>query len=170
MKNKIQYWFRRKWSQIKRVWDFLPLIWKGYDWDYRYAIDLFQYQLKRTADHIGSDKAYALENKQTASRIYTAVELMEKVYDEDYGMEYFDIIEKKYGKSDFKFIETGEFDDKGDPYYTMEISYQNDYTEEELQLISDERIALQLESRDKQKRAHKLLWDFIEHNIQRWWD
>jgi len=22
----------------------------------------------------------------------------------------------------------------------------------------------------KQKRAHKLLWDFIEHNIQKWWD
>ena len=26
------------------------------------------------------------------------------------------------------------------------------------------------ESIDKQKRAHKLLWDFIEHNIQYWWD
>ena len=22
----------------------------------------------------------------------------------------------------------------------------------------------------KQKRAHKILWDFIEHNIQKWWD
>jgi hypothetical protein len=26
------------------------------------------------------------------------------------------------------------------------------------------------ESREKQKRAHKLLWDFVEHNIQYWWD
>ena len=167
---KIKYWFRRKWSQIKRVIEFLPLIWKGYDWDYHYAVEVFQHQLKRMADHIGSDKAWALENKQTSSRIRTAVELMQKVYEEEYVMEYFDIMEEKYGKSNFEFVETGDFDEKGDPYYTMEIVYENDYTEEELQLISDEKRALQLECKDKQKRAHKLLWDFVEHNIQRWWD
>ena len=170
MIRKIKYWFKRKWSQIKRVIDFLPLIWKGYDWDYHYAIELFQYQLKRIADRIGSDKAWALENKQTASRIRTAVELMDKVYNEEYGMEYYNVIEKKYGKSNFEFIETGDFDDKGDPYYTMEIRYENDYTEEELELIDEEKRQLVLESRDKQKRAHKILWNFVEHNIQRWWD
>ena len=46
------YLFKRKWRQIKRVIDFLPIIWKGYDWDYRYAVELFQHQLKRTADQI----------------------------------------------------------------------------------------------------------------------
>lgn len=167
---KIKYWFKRKWSQIKRVIDFLPLIWKGYDWDYGYAVELFKHQLKRIADHIGSDKAYALENKQTASRIRTAVELMQKVYDEEYGMEYFDIIEKKYGKANFDFIETGEKDEKGEPYYRMELRYEKNYTEEELQLIEEERRQLVLECRDKQKRAHRVLWSYIEHNIQRWWD
>jgi hypothetical protein len=167
---KIGYWFRRKWSQVKRVIDFLPLVWKGYDWDYHYAVELFQHQLKRMADHIGSDKAWALEHKQTASRIRTAVELMQKIYDEEYVMEYYDIMEEKYGKTSFECIETGKFDDKGDPYYTMEIYYENYYTEEELQLIAEERRQLVLECRDKQKRAHKLLWDFVEHNIQRWWD
>ena len=170
MIRKIKYWFKRKWSQIKRVIDFSPLIWKGYDWDYHYAIELFQHQLKRMADHIGSDKAWALENKQTASRIRTAVKLMDKVYNEEYGMEYFDIIEQKYGKSNFEFIETGDFDDKGDPYYTMEIRYEKDYTKEEIESINEEKRALQLECKDKQKRAHKLLWGFVEHNIQRWWD
>lgn len=170
MMRKIGYWFKRKWSQVKRVWDFLPLIWKGYDWDYHYAVELFQHQLKRMADHIGSDKAWTLEHKQTASRIRTAVELMDKVYNEEYEMEYYDIMEEKYGKSNFEFIETGEFDEKGDPYYTMEIVYENNYTKEEIELINEERRALQLEYRDKQKRAHKLLWDFVEHAIQRWWD
>lgn len=170
MIRKIKYWFKRKWSQIKRVIDFLPLIWKGYDWDYHYAVEVFQHQLKRMAVHIGSDKAWGMEHKQTASRIRTAVKLMDKVYDEEYGMEYFGIIEKKYGKCNFEFIETGEFDEKGDPYYIMEIVYKNNYTKEEIELINEERRALQLESRDKQKRAHKLLWDFVEHNIQSWWD
>ena len=26
----IMYWFKRKWRQIKRVADFLPIIWKGF--------------------------------------------------------------------------------------------------------------------------------------------
>lgn len=167
---KIGYWFKRKWSQIKRVWNFLPLIWKGYDWDYHYAVELFQHQLKRMADHIGSDKAWSLGHKQTASRIRTAVELMQKVYDDEYAMEYYDIMEEKYGKTNFEFVETGDFDEKGDPYYTMEIVYENNYTKEEIELINEERGALQLECRAKQKHAHKLLWDFVEHNIQRWWD
>ena len=45
-----------------------------------------------------------------------------------------------------------------------------EYTEEELQLIQDDREALMNESFAKQKRAHKLVWKYIEHNIQRWWD
>lgn len=167
---KIKYHFRRKWSQIKRVIDFLPLIWKGYDWDYHYAIELFQHQLKRMADHIGSDKAYALENKQTASRIRTAIELMQKVYDEDYQMEYCDKLEKIYGKSNLEFIETGDFDEKGDPYYTMKFTYENAVDEKHNEEIKKVRHQMFLMGRDKQKRAHKLLWDFVEHNIQNWWD
>ena len=30
-------------KRIKRVIDFLPMIWKGEDWDYYYSIELFQY-------------------------------------------------------------------------------------------------------------------------------
>jgi hypothetical protein len=165
MKWRIKRFFYR----IKRVIDFLPIIWKGFDFDYNYAIDLFQFQLKRTADYIDK-KGNAINNKDTAAKIRTAIRLIDKVYDEEYGMEYYDIIEEKYGKSDFEFVETGEFDDKGDPYYTMEIRYEKDYTEEELELINEEKRALQLESKAKQKRAHKLLWSYIEHNIQNWWD
>ena len=71
------YWFKRKWRQVKRVADFLPIIWKGYDWDYHYAIELFQHQLKRTAHEI-EHRGHSLNRKQTASRIRTAVELIEK--------------------------------------------------------------------------------------------
>ena len=163
------YWFKRKHRQIKRVISFLPIIWKGFDWDYRYAVELFQHQLKRTANEIESN-GHLQNSKNVVSRIRTGVELIEKVYDEDYAMEYFDIMEKKYGKSNFDFVETGEFDKKGDPYYTMEEFYENDYTKGELGLISEEKSTLRLESFAKQKRAHKLAWEFIEHNIQSWWD
>ena len=127
------YWVKRKIrqikrviGQIKRVIDFLPLIWNGFDWDYSYAIQLFQKQLERTASFLESDKVYSLSSKTNAQKIRTAIRLMDIVYEERYMEEFFD--------SNSKDIEE----------YKRVI--------------------------EKQKRAHKLLWDFIEHNIQYWWD
>ena len=73
----MRYWFKRKYRQIERTLSFLPLIWKGYDWDYRYAIDLFQHQLKRTEKSIRENGNH-IGNHNTASRIKTAVDLMQK--------------------------------------------------------------------------------------------
>jgi len=163
------YWFKRKWRQIKRVADFLPIIWKGYDWDYHYAIELFQHQLKRTAHEI-EHRGRSLNRKQTASRIRTAVELMERVYDEEYAFEYIKQMEEKYGKSSFEFEELDSLDKNGDPYYSMVEKWEEDYTEADINLIDGEKNALMWESRAKQARAHKILWRYIEHNIQHWWD
>lgn len=162
--------------RVKRVIGFIPVIWKGYDWDYGSALDVFEHQLKRTADYLESDKAQTLDAKINAAKIWTAIELMEKVYNEDYALEYFEVMENKYGLSSFDFVETGEkdmigiFDENQNPLYTMEESYENNYTEEELKLIREEKSALHLECMAKQKRAHKLLWSYIEHNILKWWD
>ena len=64
--------------RVKRVIEFIPVIWKGYDWNYGSAIDVFQYQLTRTVDYLESDKAQALEAKTNAAKIWTAIELMEQ--------------------------------------------------------------------------------------------
>lgn len=165
MKWRIKRFFYR----IKRVIDFLPIIWKGFDFDYNYAIDLFQFQLKRTADYIDK-KGNAINNKDTAAKIRTAVRLIDKVYDEDYSMEYYDHLEKLYGETRHEFIELEDKDEKGDPYYEMKIWNELAVDEEHQKEINEVRHQMFLKGRDKQKRAHKLLWNYIEHNIQRWWD
>ena len=158
------YWFKRKYRQIERTLSFLPLIWKGYDWDYRYAIDLFQHQLKRTEKSIRENGIH-VDNHNTTSRIKTAVDLMEKVYDEEYGCEYQDKLKELYGEnvSNWWFEDTG----KGDDSSYLRYEYEKWHNSEEIKKVERK---LFLESKNKQKRAHKLLWDFIEHNIQRWWD
>ena len=102
------YWFKRKYRQIKRVLDFLPIIWKGFDWDYSYAVQLFKHQLKRMADELESERANTLHAKDKAKRIRTAIKLIDKVYEEEYGTEYLDTIELYYGKETTEFIETDE--------------------------------------------------------------
>jgi len=162
-------YIKRKYRQIKRIFEFFPLIWTGADFDYRYAVDLFIYQLSRTADYIEKKNRHTTALSD-AKRIRTVVELLEKVYEEDYAMEYADIIEEKYGPSDFRFVKSKETDKKGNPYHEMVEEYEYNYTDSELLMIAEERHAELLISRAKQRRAHKLAWDLIEHNIQKWWD
>ena len=70
------YWVKRKIQQIKRVIDFFPLIWNGFDFDYRYALDLFKKQLERQVKFMESDRAMTLDAKNNAQKIKTAIRLM----------------------------------------------------------------------------------------------
>lgn len=165
------YWFKRKYRQIQRVIDFLPLIWNGYDFDYQYSIDLFKKQLERIANYLESERAMTVSSKTNAQKIRTAIRLMDKVYEEEYAMEYMDTIEKLYGKTHYDFIELDEKGKySGEPVYQMVHLNELAVDEEHQKEIDEVRKEMAKLGREKQRRAHKLLWDFIEHNIQRWWD
>ena len=153
-------------KKIKRIIKWIPTLWNMYDFDYQYAINVFKLQLSSLADLMESDNAFAVDSKLRAGKIRTAIRLMDKVYSEEYVMEYMDEIQKIYGKSSMDFIKK----DGDNDLYTLTTTYEKDYSEEEIKKIEEHRSELMFKSKQKQKRAHKLLWDFIEHNIQSWWD
>ena len=165
MMNSFTYFFKRKYQQIKRTIEFLPLIWNSYDFDYQYSIDIFKKQLQRTANYLESNRAYGMGAVNRASRIRTAIRLMDKVYEEEYAHEFIDKIKELYGENtlDWWFGDTN--DGHGSSYLRYEYEKWENADE-----INEMKRKLFKESIDKQKRAHKLLWDFIEHNIQYWWD
>jgi len=161
---------KRFFRRVKRVMDFIPMIWKGYDFDYRYAIELFQHQLKRTADHLESDRAMTMNAKIRAKRIRTAVELLQKVYDGEYGCEYQDKLKEIYGEKvlDWEFVELDEKSDyDGEPLYELKWEYEKWDNAEE---VKETKKKLYQESQEKQKQAEELVWKFISHNIRGWWD
>ena len=163
--TNISYFFKRKYRQIERVIDFLPIIWKGFDFDYRYSLELFQKQLERQAKFFESGKSYASDAKHNASRIRTAIELIDKVYDDRYEMEWIAKIEEQFGEEALEW----ELEDTGDGTGSSFITnkYEKWDNAAEIKLVKRELIK---QSREKQKRAEKLLWEFIGHNIRHWWD
>ena len=156
--------------RLKRTIDFLPIIWKGYDFDYRYAIELFQYQMERTADFMESEKSMTMDANIRASRIRTAVELLEKVYNDEYSSEWQDKLKNLYGENviDWEFIELdvkSNYD--GQPLYEIKWEYEKWDNSEEVENVKQQ---LFKESKEKQQKAEKLVWEFISHNIRYWWD
>ena len=161
----MMYWFRRKYQQIQRVIDFLPMIWKGFDFDYHYSLELFKKQLERQAKFFESGKASASDAKHNASRIRTAIQLMDNVYSDSYEMEWIDKLQEQFGKEvvDWEFEDTG--DGTGSSY--LNFKYEKWDNAEEIKAVKMTLVKL---SREKQKKAEKLLWEFIGHNIRYWWD
>jgi len=158
------WYFKSKIRKIKRVLYFTPIIWKGYDFDYNYAIELFKKQLERTEKFLDSDKAMARDSKDTASKIRTAIKLLNKVYDEDYGCEYQGKLEELYGPEVLDWVFTPTEDGTGSYLNHAFESWDNaDEVEEMHQKLFQE-------SRLKQKRAEDLVWRYIGHNIKNWWD
>lgn len=157
------YQMKRFFIKLKRFIAFIPVIWKGDDWDYRYALDLFQFQLSRLADYIEKNDRY-VGNKNDVARIRTVCRLMTKVYDEEYAMEYMDVLEKKYGKG----IMDCEFKkNKETGHSTMMYKYENREDAEEIEKTHSKLLH---ESHKKQERAHRILWQLIEKDIRGWWD
>ena len=74
---------KRFFRRVKRVIDFLPIIWKGEDYDYYYSIQLFQYQLERTADYI-EERGMIVDAPHVVSRMRTAAKLIDRVYNDYY--------------------------------------------------------------------------------------
>jgi hypothetical protein len=165
MIKDIRYFFRRKYQQIRRVIDFLPMIWNGFDFDYMYAIELFEKQLERTADFMESDKAMTVDADKRAKRIRTAVELLKKTYDEEYACEYQDQLKEIFGENvlDFRFEPT-EYDN-GSSYLKWEYEYWDNADE-----VNKVRDVLFKASQAKQRKAEDLVWRYIGHNIRGWWD
>jgi superfamily II DNA/RNA helicase len=157
----IKSFFRK----IKRTLEFLPLIWEGYDFDYRYALDLFHYQLKRTADFLESDRAYSFNAKQDARRLRTILELMKKVYDEEYRMEHFDQTEKIYGKWSMNWVDN---EDKYSKYMGSKWEFAD--TPEKEKEAEEMFSKLAAVAEKKHQRAKKLLWELVEHNLEHFWD
>lgn len=158
------YWFKRKYWQIKRVIEILPLVWNSYDFDYHYSITLFKFQLGKIADYLEGNKSWTQDAKINAQKIRTAIRLIDKVYNEEYAMEYMDTVDKLYGETRF------DRNDLGNGTYEIVFRNEKAVDEKHQREIDEVRKEMMIQCMDKQKRAHKLLWDFVEHNIQRWWD
>lgn len=152
------YYFKRKYRQIRNIIKWIPILWNQFDFDYRYALNVFTFKLEQIADFMESDKACTMSAEHRASRIRMVLRLMKKVYDEDYGCEYQDQIERLYGPRYWIF----------DPQF--EHMFEFPYTTEKLEEIKKVEHELFMKSNAKQQRAHKLLWKLVEHNIRGWWD
>jgi len=167
--RNINYWPRRKWRQIKNVIGWIPVVWKQFDFDYRYSLDVFKHQLLKQAKFMESDKAYGVNSHIQAQKIRMVVRLMDKVYDEEYALEYQQKLKDTYGDDVMDLVLHDLIDSNECHPIVWKFEEDNKY-ESQREEIRENHDKWFKESQDKQERAHKLLWKLIEFYIRGWWD
>lgn len=74
---------RRTVRKIKNIVRWIPILWHDEDWDYFYIYNLLQNKLLYVKKHILEQNSH-LDSKHVASRIQTAINLIDKVKTEYY--------------------------------------------------------------------------------------
>lgn len=170
---------------IKNIIRWLPVIWKDRDWDDWYIFTILETKIKHQAKYIG-DRDIHTRAKRDAEIMMTCTRLIRKVKEEEYEGEYMDYHESTFNwldvpeRPDSVRLEINQTSEWFDEYFCKyPLDYKRVITNSANQLFDisgdkhdgevKQRIAMNM-GRLRQRRAHKLLFKLLEHNIERWWD
>lgn len=188
MFKKIRLWWKFEGSSyhyrvkygIINLFKYFKVVWNDRSWDQGYMYDLMIRKLEVTipsyekySNHVGSEN--------TVMRMKTVLNLMKKVKDGDYGIEYLD-----YQDSEINFIPT----DETEKWFEMKKTVKKDNLDEffkkyknKHQRILNGKIKLvqrPIEEKDRETiafeishynedRARKILFKLLDSNISGWW-
>lgn len=164
--KKWTYPFRRFVSNIKRTWNYLPIIWKTYDFDYIYSLDIMIFQLERVVKVLESENAHGERSKWRASRGRLIIRLYEKYREDYYALEPFDIMNEKYGTCS---MDLEKIEDKGG-YRLKGFKWEKSVDEKHNQEINDTMDFMLKVAQDKQNKNNRLFWRSLEQYIEVLWD
>jgi hypothetical protein len=166
--NNVTYPFRRFFRKVKNVFRWLPTIWKDEDYDDHFIVEILIKKLEHTRDFFLSDRTHIAKAEEVAAEIQEAIDRLHMTRDswEFYEQPAHDIIEEKWGKSEFKWIPT---DDGTGPMY-MEIEHDNVKTPEDKEQYSEDLRAAMKTARKEYEKDKKQAYKFIAKHIDGWWD
>jgi len=71
--------------RLKRILDWIPILWKDYDWDHACLLRILEFKLRRMAKHHLED-GVTLHREKTAHQLNEAAALCKRMADENYGV------------------------------------------------------------------------------------
>ena len=155
-------WVKRQFASIKKVIQWLPIIWGDRDWDYSYFVTIVLHKLKSMQSfYANTDKTYSLGSEKIAREITEVVDLIEKLVADNYE----ELIDPTfnnwiYEQDSFTKEVIDENGHKHSYFNSPEWSVENIKHREAVYKEAERQIQEDIE------KAVKL----ITKNIRNWWD
>ena len=167
---------------VKNIIYWFPIIWKDRDWDGHYIFEILQHKLKAQAKYIGA-RDFHTRAQLDAKRMRICVNLIKKIQEEDYTMEYMDYhkdrvwftdVEERPGNSLYNSEEIWEkYDEYFAKYplvYKKVLKGEGVFTLDGRDESDIKRVIAMNIAYLNHDRARKLLFKIMEQNIEGWWD
>ena len=167
---------------VKNIIYWFPIIWKDRDWDGHYIFEILQHKLTAQAKYIGA-RDFHTRAQLDAKRMRICVNLIKKIQEEDYTMEYMDYhkdrvwftdVEERPGNSLYNSEEIWEkYDEYFAKYplvYKKVLKGEGVFTLDGRDESDIKRVIAMNIAYLNHDRARKLLFKIMEQNIEGWWD
>lgn len=134
--------------KIKRIIEWLPVLWRTHDWDHAYMTEIWAYSLTRLRDNMV--QGYGVFNKTHLRKINTAINILHRMSrDHDYTHKHLDALIAKYGPLGIPSIDNHK---KWPPEGIKELRG--------LYKLEDELF----------KQDVRLLSKILDRHLRHWWD
>lgn len=163
---------------LKNIVKWFKIVWKDRDYDDSFIFEALKFKIENTAKYTERRKWFVGWEIEV-SRMRTCVELINRIQNDYYGVEYLD-----YQESNHNFVESDIRDDDGDMMYEMKSElisenfdqYFKKYGSTYRKVIKEygdslnkDSLALRVSNKNHQK-AKKLLFNILEKHIESWWE
>lgn len=144
---------------VKRVFSWLPIIWRDRDYDQSYLYEIMRHKLRSMEKFFSGDFAFAANADKAAREIHHAIWLLDRIIAEDYYDDAFRFHRKKWGEPIHEIV-----------YGQWHVTYPNATTEEEYEQARKEAMtALKNAEKSKINDVRYLMHLLGKHSLG-WWD
>jgi len=184
--NQISIWWRFEGKYlhqdlirgVKNLIKWFRIVWKDRDYDDSFIFEALKFKIEKTAEYTERRKWFVGWEIEV-SRMRTCVELINRIQNDYYGVEYLD-----YQESTHEFIESDLMGKEGEILYEMKSEivsenfdnyfkkYGSTYkkvVKKYGETLPKNSLALRMSNMNHQK-AKKLLFNILEKHIESWWE
>jgi len=165
------YTVRGFFSRVKRVLEFVPVIWKTHDWDHAYLTTIWAYTVERSMVAC-IDKGHHVVRKNDRKNYKTVIALLKRMSEDDYDMPHYDYHGRRWKRNiDDFYFEVADVDKKGKPLtYRQREPHFDKLNDRDKELYHKELKAVFDHGNYMYKQDVDLLCKLLKKHLRSWWD
>jgi len=159
---------------VKNIFKWIPTLYKDKDWDGWYIYNILQKKIEfQRQDIIYANRHTEVDRDNRDMTI--ALNLLERVKEDYYGMEHLDYSETEFdfipveGNPNLKEMKKTVLSENYDEFLKKYPSSVRKVLKENGKVLEKDTLC-HLVARHNQEKARKLLFKLLEQKIERWWD
>jgi len=172
--SKLHWRIRYFLTGVKNIFRWVPTLYKDRDWESWYIYNILQKKIEFQREEIINANRHTEIDRDNRD-MTIALNLLERVKEEYYGMEYLDYDERKYdfipvdGRPGLNEMVSTTLSDNYDDFLSKYPSTVRKVLKEKGNDLKKDELCCYV-SKYNQEKARKLLFKLLEQKIERWWD